>query len=104
MAGFAEMSFKKFIPHTWSNGINLGANLHLAASLPNCPWLEFPIDPPPWTIQARDFMLTKPYSLNTDGSVTVSDEPGMGYHINHEAIALYTKNHWISDENTAVKW
>jgi L-alanine-DL-glutamate epimerase-like enolase superfamily enzyme len=104
VAGFAEMSYKKFIPHTWSNGINLGANLHLAASLPNCPWLEFPIDPPAWTIQARDFMLTEPYVLNTDGSVTVSDNPGMGYNINHEAISRYSKNHWISDEDTAVKW
>lgn len=104
VANFAEMSYKKFIPHTWSNGINLGANLHLAASIPNCPWLEFPIDPPAWTIEARDFMITEPYNLDKDGNISVRDEPGMGYEIDQVAINRYKRNHWVSDENTAVKW
>lgn len=46
MATLAEVAFKKFILHMWPNGIGLGANLHLAASLPNCPWFAFPVDSP----------------------------------------------------------
>jgi D-galactarolactone cycloisomerase len=104
VAAFAEMSYKKFIPHTWSNGIGLGANLHLAASLPNCNWLEFPIDPPAWTVEARDFMLTEPYRVDPEGWIAVSDRPGMGFEIADEVVDRHTSLAWVSDENTAVNW
>ncbi|NPV56931.1 MAG: mandelate racemase/muconate lactonizing enzyme family protein [Anaerolineae bacterium] len=97
VASMAELAYKKFIPHTWSNGIGLGANLHLAASLPNCPWFEFPVDPPAWTIESRDFMLTQPFDIDEDGSITVSDIPGLGLRIDADAITRYSKEHWQSD-------
>ena len=97
VAALAEMSFKKFIPHTWSNGIGLAANLQLAASLPNCPWFEFPVDPPGWTIEARDFMLKKPFQVDEDGSISLSELPGLGLDLDELAIQKYTKNHWISE-------
>lgn len=97
VAALAEMSFKKFIPHTWSNGIGLAANLQLAASLPNCPWFEFPVDPPGWTIEARDFMLKKPFQVDEDGSISLTELPGLGLELDELAIQKYTKNHWISE-------
>ncbi len=97
VAALAEMSFKKFIPHTWSNGIGLAANLQLAASLPNCPWFEFPVDPPGWTIEARDFMLKKPFQVDEDGSISLAELPGLGLELDELAIQKYTKNHWISE-------
>ena len=36
-------------PHTWSNGLGLLANLHLALAVSTCPFLEVPLDPPGWT-------------------------------------------------------
>ena len=46
VGGMAEAANLEVVPHTWGNGMGLLANLHLAASLPNCAWLEFPHDPP----------------------------------------------------------
>jgi D-galactarolactone cycloisomerase len=97
VASLAELAYKKFIPHTWSNGIGLGANLHLAASLPNCPWFEFPVDPPAWTVESRDFMLAKPYRVDPEGNISVSDFPGLGFVLNEEMIAHHTKGHWQSE-------
>jgi L-alanine-DL-glutamate epimerase-like enolase superfamily enzyme len=97
VASLAEMSFKKFIPHTWSNGIGLGANLQLAASVPNCPWFEFPVDPPAWTIESRDFMLAKPFRIDMDGTIGLPDLPGMGFFLDEEAITKYSKHNWQSE-------
>ena len=49
-----------FTPHTWTNGIGLLANLHVAAGVGGGPFLEFPYDPPGWTAERRDFMLAEP--------------------------------------------
>src|SRR5207249_2829667 len=55
VAALAEVAGLEVAPHTWGNGIGLLANLHLAAAIPNCPFLEFPHDPPSgWTAAARD--------------------------------------------------
>lgn len=97
VAAVAEMAYKPFIPHTWSNGIGLGANLHLAAATPNCPWFEFPIDPPAWTNAARDFMLAEPYKIAADGTISVSEAPGFGFQLDRDAIAHYTVATWESE-------
>ncbi|PKO15478.1 MAG: isomerase [Chloroflexi bacterium HGW-Chloroflexi-10] len=98
VAALAELSYKRFIPHTWSNGIGMGANLHLAASLPNCPWFEFPIDPPAWTNESRDFMMAEPFHISKDGTITVSNKPGLGLELNEDAIRQYSRLIWSSDE------
>jgi hypothetical protein len=49
-----------FTPHTWTNGIGLLANLHVAAGVGGGPFLEYPYDPPGWTAERRDFMLEAP--------------------------------------------
>ena len=35
-----------FTPHTWTNGLGLLANLHVAAGVGGGPFIEFPYDPP----------------------------------------------------------
>ena len=49
-----------FTPHTWTNGIGLLANLHVAAGVGGGPFLEFPYDPPGWTPERRDAVLAEP--------------------------------------------
>ena len=49
-----------FTPHTWTNGIGLLANLHVAAGVGGGPYLEVPYDPPGWTPERRDFVLAAP--------------------------------------------
>jgi L-alanine-DL-glutamate epimerase-like enolase superfamily enzyme len=96
VAALAEMAFKPFIPHTWSNGIGLGANLHLAAATPNCPWFEFPVDPPAWTEPSRDFMLAEPYLIDPDGTISVPNDPGFGFRLDRDVIREHTVEAWES--------
>jgi D-galactarolactone cycloisomerase len=67
-----------FTPHTWTNGIGLLANLHVAAAAGGGPYVEFPYDPPTWTPERRDFMLAKPIRVDADGCLAVPDRPGLG--------------------------
>ena len=53
VAALAEAAHLQVVPHTWTNGIGLLANLHLAAAIPNCSHFEFPHDPGSgWTAAA----------------------------------------------------
>lgn len=67
-----------FSPHTWGNGIGLTANLHLAAATGLCPFVEYPLDPPGWTVERRDFMLAEPIQITTNGDLELTEKPGLG--------------------------
>jgi L-alanine-DL-glutamate epimerase-like enolase superfamily enzyme len=77
---------RDFTPHTWTNGIGLLANLHVAAGVGGGPYLEFPFDPPGWTPERRDFPLVRPVAIDTDGCVVVPDTPGLGVELDPEAV------------------
>ncbi|HXW45008.1 MAG TPA: mandelate racemase/muconate lactonizing enzyme family protein [Streptosporangiaceae bacterium] len=78
-----------FTPHTWTNGLGVLANLHVAAGVGGGPYLEFPYDPPGWTPQRRDFFLAEPVGIDADGCVRVPAEPGLGAHIDADAVARW---------------
>lgn len=91
VGAMAEAAHIEIAPHTWGNGIGLFANLHLAASMPNCDWLEFPHDPPSgFTLEARDQMLTEALRIDADGSVRIPDRPGFGFVLDEARIAKHT--------------
>lgn len=75
-----------FTPHTWGGGLAVIANAHLAAGVGGVPYLEFPFDPPEWTLERRDFMLTKPFAA-TGGHIELSDGPGFGVELDEERLA-----------------
>ncbi|MHB0885222.1 MAG: mandelate racemase/muconate lactonizing enzyme family protein [Bacillota bacterium] len=89
-AAVAEAFGRRFIPHTWSNGIGMRANLQIIASLPNAGWVEFPYDPPAWTVEARDRMLKDPLRLDPDGQITVPQKPGLGFDLDEEVVDRYS--------------
>ncbi len=89
VAGMAQAAGLVFSPHTWSNGIGLMANLHLAAAVPNCPFIEFPYDPPNWTLEYRDFILTEPIQIDSEGNVVLTDKPGLGIELDEEKCRTY---------------
>lgn len=78
---------RAFTPHTWSNGIGLLANLHVAAGIGGGPYLEFPHDPPGWTPERRDAMLVEPVRIDADGCVRVPQRPGLGADLDAGALA-----------------
>jgi L-alanine-DL-glutamate epimerase-like enolase superfamily enzyme len=79
VAILAEEHHLIFTPHTWTNGLGLTANAHLTAGLSNAPFLEYPFDPPEWSLERRDFLMTQPLEADAQGWIRLSDAPGMGY-------------------------
>lgn len=75
-----------FSPHTWTNGLGLLAYLHVACGVGGGPYIEFPYDPPTWTIERRDFFLENPIWIDSEGFVKVPDEPGLGAIINESRL------------------
>jgi L-alanine-DL-glutamate epimerase-like enolase superfamily enzyme len=55
------------------------------------------VDPPAWTIEARDFMMWQPFEISLDGTITVSSLPGLGIQLDEEAVARATRHRWQSD-------
>jgi L-alanine-DL-glutamate epimerase-like enolase superfamily enzyme len=78
LAELAMQRNRRFTPHTWTNGLGLLANLHVAAGVGGGPYLEFPYDPPGWTPERRDFMLAEPLMVDGEGYLAVPDRPGLG--------------------------
>ncbi len=78
-----------FTPHTWTNGIGLLANLHVAAGVGGGPFIEFPYDPPGWTPERRDFMLAEPVRPGPDGILRVPSAPGLGIVLDEAAVRRY---------------
>lgn len=76
-----------FTPHSWGSGIGLLVNAHVFAGCGGGPWLEYPLDPPEWTPERRDFMLTRPVQASKDGSLELSDAPGFGIDLDDERLA-----------------
>jgi D-galactarolactone cycloisomerase len=78
-----------FTPHTWTNGIGLLANLHVAAGVGGGPFIEFPYDPPGWTPERRDAVLAEPIRPGVDGILRVPSVPGIGAVLDEAAIRRY---------------
>ena len=78
VASMAQESNLVFTPHTWTNGLGLVANAHLTAGCCDAPFIEFPYDPPEWSVDRRDFMLADALRLDSSGHIVLSDGPGMG--------------------------
>jgi L-alanine-DL-glutamate epimerase-like enolase superfamily enzyme len=89
----AELALSKnrwFTPHTWTNGLGVLANLQVAAGVGGGPFLEFPFDPPGWTLERRDFFLAEPVRIGRDGCLAVPAHPGLGVVLDEEKIARYS--------------
>ena len=84
---------KVFTPHTWGNGIGVLANLHLtagAAGHEGSRWVEYPLDPPEWTPERRDYPLARPLATTpSEGAmwVDVGERPGLGIDLDEAVLA-----------------
>jgi L-alanine-DL-glutamate epimerase-like enolase superfamily enzyme len=88
VAALCEARGKGFSPHTWTNGIGLLHNLHLACGVPNCDVLEYPYEEPGWVPEARDAMLLQP-PRPQQGVLEVPPGPGIGCELDPEALERY---------------
>jgi L-alanine-DL-glutamate epimerase-like enolase superfamily enzyme len=76
-----------FTPHTWTNGMGVMANAQLVCGATGAPFLEFPYDPPEWSLDRRDFMMQRPLAVDSEGWIVMPDLPGMGYALDEKKLA-----------------
>jgi L-alanine-DL-glutamate epimerase-like enolase superfamily enzyme len=89
VAAMADLHGRMFSPHTWSNGMGLVANLHLAMAVSTCPYIEVPYDPPGWTPERRDMLLPAPIEVAADGTVAPPGGPGLGVTVDLDALEAF---------------
>ena len=82
IATLAAATGVTFVPHSYYYGPGLAATLHVVASTPGVPYLEFP----PGELAAS--ILAEPIRAR-GGAVTVPDRPGLGADPDPEVIARY---------------
>lgn len=87
LAELAGAKHRRFTPHTWTNGLGLLANLHVAAGVGGGPYLEYPYDPSGgWTPRRRDFPLAEPLLPDGNGDLVVPSAPGLGAVIDESTV------------------
>jgi D-galactarolactone cycloisomerase len=89
VAGWAREQGRVWSPHTWSTGLGLLANLHVALAFSTGEFIEVPYDPPAWTPARRDFMLPSHLEIGRDGFIRVPPGPGLGVEPDLEALEQY---------------
>jgi D-galactarolactone cycloisomerase len=89
VAALAGLHGRAWSPHTWSNGFGLVANLHAAAALSTCPYIEVPYDPPEWSAEQRDWLLPEPIEIAADGTISPPPGPGLGVVPDLEALERF---------------
>jgi L-alanine-DL-glutamate epimerase-like enolase superfamily enzyme len=89
IASFAQLCGRTYSPHTWSNGMGLLANLHLACAVSTCPFIEVPFDPPAWSAERRDWNLSRPLRIEADGTIRPPEGPGLGLAPDLQAMERY---------------
>ena len=85
----SEYLGKQFMPHVCSLGsfaLSFAAALHVVSNFPNCPYLEFPHDPPFVTIQSQQFYINQQFKPDKDGCVKLPLAPGLGLEVYEDAI------------------
>jgi L-alanine-DL-glutamate epimerase-like enolase superfamily enzyme len=78
LADLAELAGRAFSPHTWTNGLGMIANLHLAMAVSTVPFVEVPFDPPAWSAERRDWLLPESVPIAPDGTIRPPSGPGLG--------------------------
>ena len=89
IAALADLCGRAFSPHTWSTGMGLVANLHIACAVSTAEFIEVPLDPPAWSSERRDWMLPAPVAIDRQGTIRPPAGPGLGLSLDLEALERY---------------
>ena len=92
-----------YTPHTWTNGIGFAANLQLmaASGFADEKALEYPYNPPSWTVEGRDGLLAEPFH-HDNGEIQIPNKPGLGFEIDRRALRRFGKRYFVMDKKRLV--
>lgn len=85
VAAVAQAHGLPVVPHVFSSAVSSMANAHFIASLPNAGLLEFDQNPNP----LRTDLFEEPIVVASDGTVKLSDRPGLGVQLNEATVERY---------------
>jgi L-alanine-DL-glutamate epimerase-like enolase superfamily enzyme len=78
IAALAEMHHKPVVPHTGWEAFGFLAHVHLAAAIPNSPYVEVLHEPPGFSAQVFQTILAEPLLPDANGDILVPQRPGLG--------------------------
>ena len=79
-------------------------NLHVYAAGPRDHPIEYPYEAPGWLPEYRDGLLTEPIMVDSDGTVAIPDEPGLGIHLDDDKLARYGEKYFeMTSSGMAMK-
>lgn len=86
----AEAAYRKgvlCIPHSWNAMVGIAAGVHLAAVLPNMPYIEYPVAFPESPLISD--LLIPPLAPDAAGWIEVPKRPGLGFTLNEELVKRF---------------
>jgi L-alanine-DL-glutamate epimerase-like enolase superfamily enzyme len=86
-----------YTPHTWTNGFGFAANLQCYAASASTKELEYPLNPPGWTVDRRDGVLAAPFT-HKDGTLELPTAPGLGIDVDDWALRRWGKRFFVMDK------
>jgi len=92
VAQIADSVGRMIVPHVYTGGISglhLAATLQIMGTVKNCPFVEYPLEPPALTVETQHGLLKEPIRIDMDGCVQVPQLPGIGVEINQEFVERY---------------
>lgn len=90
VAQLADSVGRQVIPHVVVNsGFRLAATLQVMASVNNCPYVEYPLEPPALTVETQQWFMKEHIIIEKDGCVKVPQLPGIGVEIDEEKVKNY---------------
>lgn len=92
VAQIANSVGRMIVPHVCSGGIcglALAATLQVLATVGNCPYVEYPLEPPALTVETQHGLLKEPILIDKDGCISVPQLPGIGVEIDEEMVKKY---------------
>lgn len=88
VAHMAQDRGKLIVPHCWKTGIGIAATAHLAAAIPNCPFIEFLPAELCDSVLRRE-LVPDPLIMK-EGKLLLPQKPGLGIELNFDAIEKYS--------------
>ena len=85
----AEQRGLTIVPHLWKTGISIAAAAHLAATTPNCAFIEFLPDELCESSLRRELVSNELQMVN--GEIPIPRRPGLGIDVNRNALEAFRR-------------
>jgi L-alanine-DL-glutamate epimerase-like enolase superfamily enzyme len=87
VCAMAEQKDLTIVPHLWKTGISIAAAAHLAATTPNCAFIEFLPDALCESALRRELVSNELQMV--DGEIAIPQRPGLGVDVNRDALEAF---------------